>query len=218
MSDEVSPLATRAGALATSTLANALDDFGLAGQILPTLKAVAPGFRCAGPAVTVRELVGAAGAFKSEDFRVGAMIDAAGAGDVIVVQADGANISTWGGMASFAAKHKGVAGLICDGGVRDLEEIVGFEFPVYARHLTPTTGRTRLKVDAIGEPIVVDGVDVAPGDMIVADGTGVVVLPQDKAAEIIAMAEAFDTDDKAAIQDLAEGLTFAEAMAKYTRI
>ena len=218
MSDRSDDLSRRARGLATSTLANALDDFGLAERILPTIKAVAPGLRCAGPAVTVRQSTGPAGTYESKDFRVGAMIDAAEAGDVIVVDSGGANVSTWGGMASFAAKTKGVAGLVCDGGVRDLEEIVGFEFPVLARHLTPTTGRTRLKVEAIGEPVQVDGVPVAPGDMIVADGTGVVVLPADAAADIIAAAEAFDADDKAAIADLADGLSFTEAMAKYTRI
>jgi len=211
-------LARRAAKIATSTFANALDDFGLAGQILPTLKQVAPRLSCAGPAVTVRESVGEAGTYESKDFRVGAMIDAAGTGDVIVVEACGANISTWGGMASFAARHKGVAGLLCDGGVRDLEEIVGFEFPVFARHLTPTTGRTRLKVEAIGEPVTVDGVRVEPGDMVVADGTGVVILPVDRAAEIISVAEGFAADDAAAIEDLAKGLNFSEAMAKYTRI
>jgi regulator of RNase E activity RraA len=208
MTDSDRSLARRAENLATSTLANALDDFGLADMILPTIKAVAPGHRCAGPAITVRQSVGEVGAFASEDFRVGAMIDAAGPGDVIMIEASGANISTWGGMASFAAKHKGIAGLVVAGGARDLEEIVGFEFPVFARHLTPTTGRTRLKVEAIGEPIVVDGVPVAPGDLVVADGTGIVVLPTDKAAEII----------EAAIEDLAGGLSFSEAMAKYTRI
>ena len=208
MTDSDRSLARRAENLATSTLANALDDFGLADMILPTIKAVAPGLRCAGPAITVRQSVGEVGTFASEDFRVGAMIDAAGPGDVIMIEASGANISTWGGMASFAAKHKGIAGLVVAGGARDLEEIVGFEFPVFARHLTPTTGRTRLKVEAIGEPIVVDGVPVAPGDLVVADGTGIVVLPTDKAAEII----------EAAIEDLAGGLSFSEAMAKYTRI
>jgi len=218
MTDSDRSLARRAENLATSTLANALDDFGLADMILPTIKAVAPGLRCAGPAITVRQSVGEVGTFASEDFRVGAMIDAAGPGDVIMIEASGANISTWGGMASFAAKHKGIAGLVVAGGARDLEEIVGFEFPVFARHLTPTTGRTRLKVEAIGEPIVVDGVPVAPGDLVVADGTGIVVLPTDKAAEIIEAAEGFDADDKAAIEDLAGGLSFSEAMAKYTRI
>ena len=65
-------------------------------------------------------------------------------------------------MASYAAKLKRIAGLVVDGGVRDLEEIVEFGFPVFARHLVPTTGRTRLKVAAINDQVTVDGVTVAP--------------------------------------------------------
>jgi len=102
--------------------------------------------------------------------------------------------------------------------VRDLEEMIEFEFPVFARHLTPLTGRTRLKVEAINVPVVVDGVSVEPGDLIVADGTGVVVLPAGRAAEILKNAELYNADDNAAIKDLDDGLTFTEAMAKYTRI
>jgi len=219
MTDNIRELAARAANIATATFANALDDFGLAdAMILPTIKAVAPNMRFAGPAVTVRESIGPAGTYTSADFRVGAMIDAAGAGDVIVVAGEGANVSTWGGMASFAAKKKGVAGLLADVGVRDVEEMVEFDFPVFARHLTPLTGRTRLKIEAINEPVEVDGVAVSPGDLVVADGTGALVLPAARAAEIIANAELYGADDAAAIKDLDAGLTFSEAMAKYTRI
>jgi len=219
MTDNIRELAARAANIATATFANALDDFGLAdAMILPTIKAVAPNMRFAGPAVTVRESIGPAGTYTSADFRVGAMIDAAGAGDVIVVAGAGANVSTWGGMASFAAKKKGVAGLLADVGVRDVEEMVEFDFPVFARHLTPLTGRTRLKIEAINEPVEVDGVAVSPGDLVVADGTGALVLPAARAAEIIANAERYGADDAAAIKDLDAGLTFSEAMAKYTRI
>ncbi|MCA9543590.1 MAG: DUF1588 domain-containing protein [Myxococcales bacterium] len=195
-------LIRRAGAIATSTFANALDDFGLGKKVLPTLKAVAPGMRFAGPAVTVREKVGPMGAYSWREFKVGAIIEAAGPGDVVVVAMDGANVSTWGGMASMAAKTKGVAGLLVDGGVRDLEEMVEFGFPVFARHMTPTTGRGRLRVEAIGEPVRVDGVVVKPGDLIVADGTGVVVLPHRKAEKIVARAEEFAADDAAALAEL----------------
>ncbi len=218
MTAEIYQLAARAAKIATATFANALDDFGLADRILPTIKAVAPGMRFAGPAATVRESVGPAGTYTSADFRVGAIIDAAQAGDVVVIAGGGANVSTWGGMASFAAKKKGIAGVLADIGVRDLEEMIEFEFPVFARHMTPLTGRTRLKVEALGEPVLVDGVAVAAGDLVVADGTGVVVLPADKAAEIIANAERYNADDNAAIKDLDAGLSFSEAMAKYTRI
>ncbi len=211
-------LVVRAARLATSTLSNALDDAGLHHNVLATIKAVAPGMRFAGPAVTVREVTGDYGSFTSADFRVGAMIDAAAPGDVIVVDMGGAACSTWGGMASLAAKIKGVAGLVVDGGVRDLEEMIEFEFPVFARHLVPTTGRTRLKVAAIDEAVTVDGVRVAPGDLIVADGTGVVCLPRERALDITGRAEALQRDDERAVAEIRGGLGFSEAMKKFTRI
>jgi len=204
--------------LATSTLANALDDVGLHDNVIVAIKAVATGFRFVGPAVTVKERSGAYGRFASDDFKVGQMIDAAEPGDVIVVDAGGAPYSTWGGMASYAAKLKGVAGLVVDGGVRDLEEMVEFGFPAFARHLVPTTGRTRLKVEAINAPVIIDGVAVAPGDIIAADGTGIVCLPAAEVEKIVALAEGFARDDAAAVGDLKRGLTFSQAMAKYKRI
>lgn len=217
--DEVTaPLAARAAKLATSTLANALDDAGLHHNVIATIKAVAPGMRFAGPALTVREVAGDYGAYGSADFKVGAILEAAGPGDVIVIDLGGAACSTWGGMASLAATVKGMAGLLVDGGVRDLEEMIAFDFPVFARHLVPTTGRGRLKVEAIGEPVEVDGVAVAPGDIIVADGTGAVCLPQAVAGEIVTRAEALQRDDEAAVAEIQRGLGFSEAMKKFTRI
>ncbi len=206
------------GRLATGTLANALDAVGATNSILPTIKSVAPGMRCAGTAVTIRETVGPVGTYESKDFAVGALIDAAEAGDIIVVEGGGLPISTWGGMATCAAVEKGIAGLVVDGGVRDLEEIIEFGLPVFARHLSPTTGRTRLKVEAINYAVTVDGIHVEPGDVIVADGTGVVVVPIGHIDEVLALAEEFDRDDGQAVEDLKNGLSFSEAMAKFGNI
>ena len=208
----------RIASLATSTLANALDDSGYHDNVLPGIKSVAAGFRFAGPAVTAKEASGDFGSFCAEDFRVGAMIDAATAGDVIVIDGGGALCSTWGGMASYAAKLKGVAGVVVDGAVRDLEEIIEFDFPVFARHLVPITGRMRLKVESINEPIVIDGVRVEPGDIIAGDGTGIVCLPRRDAAKIVSRAEQYARDDASALEDMKAGLSFPEAMAKYTAI
>ncbi len=208
----------RIASLATSTLANALDDAGYHDNVMVGLHSVAAGSRFVGPAVTARESCGEFGDFGSEDFRVGAIIDAAKAGDVIVIDGGGGLGSTWGGMASYAAKYKGVAGLVVDGAVRDLEEIIEFDFPVFARHLVPTTGRLRLKVEAINEPIVIYGVRVEPGDIIVGDGTGVVCLPQKDAEKIVSLAEQIGQDDASALEDMKAGMSFSEAMAKYTKI
>ncbi len=174
----------------------------------------------AGPAVTVEMVVGDAGTYTSADFRVGAMIDAAMAGDVIVVSVHGARSSTWGGMASLAAKIKGVAGLLVDGGVRDIDEMVEHQFPVFARHTVSTTGRSRLKVEAeaINVSIEVDGVKVNPGDVIIADSTGVVVVPRDDTRKVAELAEGYARDDEKAEKEIRNGLSFSEAMTKFKRI
>ena len=208
----------RLASIATSTLANALDDVGYHHNVMLGMHSVAAGARFAGPAVTVTETSGEFGSFRSEDFRVGAIIDAASAGDVIVIDGGGALCSTWGGMASFAAKFKGVAGLVVDGAVRDLEEIIKFDFPVFARHLAPTSGRMRMKVKTINEPIVIYGVQVEPGDIIVGDGTGLVCLPRKDAEKIVSLAEHIGQDDASALEEMKAGMSFSEAMAKYTKI
>lgn len=208
----------RLARLPTAAIANALDDVGKTVNCPVALRPVAPGMVCAGPAVTVEVLVAEAGTYTSAEFRVGAMIDAALAGDVIVVSAQGARSSTWGGMASLAAKVKGIVGLVVDGGVRDIDEMIEHQFAVFARHTVPTTGRTRLNVKAINVPIEVDGVQVHPGDIIVADETGIVVVPHADAERVAELAEGFACDDAAAEKEIRAGLSFSEAMAKFKRI
>ncbi|NIO41080.1 MAG: RraA family protein [Burkholderiales bacterium] len=213
-------LIQRLARLPTATIANALDHVGKTINCPVALRPVAPGMAFAGPAVTVEMVVGDAGTYTSADFRVGAMIDAAMAGDVIVVSVHGARSSTWGGMASLAAKIKGVAGLLVDGGVRDIDEMVEHQFPVFARHTVSTTGRSRLKVEAeaINVSIEVDGVKVNPGDVIIADSTGVVVVPRDDTRKVAELAEGYARDDEKAEKEIRNGLSFSEAMTKFKRI
>jgi len=182
------------------------------------LAQVVPGARCAGRAVTVREISGQRGDFTSDDFKVGKLIDAAGPGDVLVIDIGGRCVSTFGGLATLAAKLKGIAGLIADGGVRDREEMVEHQFPVFARHMTPLTGRTRLAVTHINEPIVCAGVRVRPDDVIVGDGSGVVCIPSEHAQQVAELASGYAEDDRQAAAELAKGLSFSQAMAKFRRI
>ena len=97
--------------LATPTIANVLDDLGFAG-IMNGLQPAGLGMRVVGQAITVQEITGPYGSFSVEDFKVGHMIDAASTGEVIVVANNGAEVSTWGGMASYSAKLKGIGGLV----------------------------------------------------------------------------------------------------------
>ncbi len=111
-------------------------------------------------------------------------------GDVLVIDNGGHRVSTFGGVATLAAKLKGTVGLVVDGGVRDLEEMLERALLVFARHLTPLTGRSRLAVTAINEPISCGGVRVRPGDVMVGDGSGVVCIPAERALEVAELAPA----------------------------
>jgi regulator of RNase E activity RraA len=84
--------------------------------------------------------------------------------------------------------------------------------------MTPLTGRTRLAVTGINEPIGCGGVRVRPGDMIVADGSGVVCIPAELAERVAELAARYAEDDREAAAEIAKGLPFREAMAKYRRI
>jgi regulator of RNase E activity RraA len=204
-------------ALATPTLANALDDVAFEG-IMTGLTQMVPGTRCAGRVVTVREIVGRRGDYTSGDFRMGQVLDAAGPGDILVIDMGGQCVSTFGGMATLAAKTKGIGGLIADGGVRDREEMVELAYPVFARHMTPLTGRGRLTVAGINEAISCGGVRVRPGDVIVGDGSGVVCIPGESAERVAELASRYAEDDRRAAEEIAKGLSFQEAMAKFSRI
>jgi regulator of RNase E activity RraA len=204
-------------ALATPTIANALDDVAFEG-VLEGLAQMVPGTRCFGRAVTVREITGQRGDFTSADFKVGHVIEAARPGDILVIDNGGHCVSTFGGLATLAAKLRGIAGLVVDGGVRDREEMAEHAFPVFARHMTPLTGRTRLAVTGINEPISCGGVRVRAGDVIVADGSGVVCIPAEHAAKVADLAKGYARDDGLAAAELAKGLTLREAMAKFKRI
>ena len=206
------------GQLATSTLANALDDLGFDG-VMPNLRPVARGTRFAGPAFTVKEVTGVLGSYPPADFRLGEVIDGARPGDVIVIDNAGHQVSTWGGLASFTAKTRGVAGLVVDGGVRDADEIEEFGFPVLSRHVVPTSGKGRLKILAINREVRMDGVRVRPGDIVVGDGTGVICVPRELAEEAQALAARFDAQDREAIAEIRDhGLSFTEALRKFAKI
>lgn len=204
--------------LATSTLANALDRVGYTSQTFVNLKPVKPGMHFVGPALTVQQESGPFGTYQSEDFKVGAMIDAANPGAVIVVAANGAPYSTWGGMASLAAATKGIAGIAIDGGARDADETADAGFSVFTRHLIPTTGRCRLKVANISSTIQVDGVVVQADDWIVADDTGILSVPKNVVDDVILLAEQFTQEDDKAAEAIREGMSFSDAMKKFGNI
>jgi regulator of RNase E activity RraA len=117
-------------------------------------------------------------------------IEAASGEHVIVVANRGrTEMAGWGGLLARAARSRGVRGVIVDGAARDVDEAHELGFPLYARAAVPTTARGRAIELATNVPVTIDGVAVSPGDLTIADGSGVVFIPASGATEVLAEAE-----------------------------
>lgn len=193
----------------TATVSDALDRLGLQG-VMDGISPLIQGAAMCGPAVTVKEDVGELGTYSLDEFRVGDVIDVAERNDVIVFDAGGRKVSTWGGLATRAAVAKGVGGVVADGAVRDVDEIKKLGFPVYARYVAPTSGKTRVRISSINGVIQCGGVEVTPGDIIVGDETGLVVVPRNKAAEVLKTAMELLEADKRFEKLVEQGRTFGD--------
>ncbi len=110
-------------------------------------------------------------------------IDRAGPGDVIVVDAGGGTTAMWGELATWSAHGRHVAGVVIDGAVRDLDSILELGFPVFSRSVSPNAGEPKGHGE-IGVEVIVGGQKVRPGDWIIGDVSGLVVVPRERAQEI----------------------------------
>jgi regulator of RNase E activity RraA len=142
-------LLQRCKAIGTSTWSDALDACGISGVVRGFAQRSGSG-RFAGFAVTARESAGALGSFPRAEFGVGKMIAAVGPGQVLMADVSGAEISTFGGLAALATQQRGAAAVVIDGGCRDVEELRATGLWLASRFVTPTTGKTRLKLESIG--------------------------------------------------------------------
>jgi RraA family protein len=135
--------------------------------------------RLLGPACTVK-------LYPGDNLMVHKVLDVARRGDVVVIDTSGsAMTAVIGDLISTKARHRGLAGFVVDGLVRDLEDIRALgDFPVYARGVTPT-GPLHRGPGEINYPVCAGGIVVEPGDIIVGDLSGVVVVPQEIASEIL---------------------------------
>lgn len=136
--------------------------------------------RIAGPAFTVKCLPG-------DHLMLHAAVYQAQPGDIIVAQADD-QYALAGGNVCAIAQARGIAGFVIDGTIRDLAEVRAMEFPVFARGVMAKPGK-KTKLSPLNQTIVCGGASVCPGDIIVADEEGIVVLPHEHAAEHYAIAK-----------------------------
>jgi RraA family protein len=151
-----------------------------------------------GPALTVK-------VFPGDNLMVHKALDLAKPGDVVVVDAGSSTMNAvLGDLISTKARHRGIAGFVIDGLVRDLPGIKKLDFPVFARGTT-SIGPLHRGPGEIGYPICCGGVVVNPGDIVVADAAGVVFAPQDIAHELIHRLKAHQASNAAYLEDVKQG-------------
>jgi regulator of RNase E activity RraA len=202
----------------TASLSDALDQLGIRGFMSHEIRPFGRHVRVAGPAVTIKDTPATERVIPLLAMEA---IDSAPVGGIIVrsVQGiDARDIGLWGGLMTQSAKVKGIQAAVLDGGSRDLVEAEEMEFSIYARSVVPSTSVGRTKVSAINVPIECGGVTVAPGDIVVADVDGIVVIPQQKLAEVLKLAREIDETEKAEVVELRKGNKMAEVIKKYARM
>jgi RraA family protein len=175
-------------------------------DLLNRLYAVDPQIRCltsdrhqlCGPALTVK-------VYPGDNLMVHKALDVAERGDVVIVDASGSHMNAvLGDLVCTKAKHRGIAGFIIDGLVRDLPSIQALDFPVFARGTTPI-GPLHRGPGEINYAICCGGVVVNPGDVVLADAMGVVVVPTGICEELVQRLEEHDASNAAYLEAVKQG-------------
>ncbi|MEK6709096.1 MAG: RraA family protein [Nitrospinota bacterium] len=204
-------------ALSTTNVSDALDRLGIAGAPLG-IRPLWPGCkRIAGRAMTMRLV--AEGKDSPVNGTLGA-IQAARPGEVLVIDHGGRmDVNSGGGIAMFTANQRGLAGVVIDGVSRDVDECQEMGFPVYARGVIQTSIRGRCAFGGHGVEARLAGVPVRPGDLVMGDENGVVVVPQESLAEALGLAQELCRMEEQVKAWIREGVDPVEAheRARYDR-
>lgn len=162
------------------------------------------GLKCVGPAFTCRTIDG-------DWAKTVEAIEKANVGDVIVIDGGSRHISPWGELATWSCRMREISGVILDGAARDVDDIMEMEFPVFSRYTAPNAGEPK----GFGEvqvEIECGGQSVRPGDWIIADDSGVMVIPRERAAEIANRALDVRERENRIREEIKRGSTLSEVM------
>ena len=186
--------------VSTSNISDAMHRKGAMRGILP----VNLGVKIVGRAVTVQTFAG-------DWAKPVEAIDLAGPGDVLVVYNGSNFVAPWGGLATLSCKMKGIEGVVIDGAVRDVDEIRAMKYPVFSSGITPNAGDPK-GMGEINSEINCAGQMVKPGDYIVGDECGVVVIPKERAYEIARRAKEVEKTESRLYEEIRRGSTLSQVI------
>jgi 4-hydroxy-4-methyl-2-oxoglutarate aldolase len=210
-------LALRFASVYTGAIADVLDRLGHRSQTLPAvIRPLRPGMRLAGPVYTVE---GKPGPSVDYDESIRATLEMLGTvppGHVAVYETHGERSAHLGELSVTSLKSRGCAGAVIDGGCRDVEYILREGYPVFCRHVTPQDCTHRWQVTGHGSvTIEIDGVTVAPGDWVVGDEDGVVVIPSGVVTAVLEEAEAMVATENEIRDAVRAGMLPLEAYERF---
>ncbi|AZG06398.1 MAG: dimethylmenaquinone methyltransferase [Bordetella sp. SCN 67-23] len=206
----------------TGTVSDAMDELGLCGvvpgcDLPPTL----PGRRMAGPALTLRNVEQRDDAYKGAKDRISKMAEIeahnlAEPGDVLVIEGV-VGVSNMGGLSAAIAKRQGEAGAVIDGAIRDVEQSRSQDFPIWSRGVSSITGKWRLETVAINGIVHIRGVQVRPGDLVVADEGAICFIPREAVETVLKRAQEIGEGEARRYRDIQDGMPIPE-LARRTHV
>ena len=203
----------------TGMSSDAMDELGIAGAVPGSvLKPTNPAARVVGRALTVRNIAAKASVAEAVAGGVSGLAEIeahnlAEPGDVLVLQGVD-QISNMGGMSASIGKRQGQLGAIVDGAVRDVDHGRDIGYAIWSRSVSPITGKWRIETVAVNKPVTICGVSVNPGDLVLADETGVCFIPRARAADVLARVRKIAASEVAREAKIASGAPVAELMLK----
>ncbi len=193
----------------TTSVSDALDKLGITGGLLG-IKPIVKGVSFCGPAFTVHYVP--CSVVKGT---VGDFLEDVEPGQVVVIDNGGrAYCTVWGDLMTISASKRGIAGTVIDGVCRDVPGIRQQGYPVYTKGYYMVTGKDRVYCDSVNIPVAVSGVQVKPGDIVVGDDTGVLVIPAERAAEVYQAAKEIAETEAVIEQAIRDGASLREARSR----
>ena len=195
--------------LDTPAVSDALDTLGLPGQCLNIMPLANYTQVIIGPAFTVQYV-----SASSPPGTVGDFLDDVAPGDVVLIANDGrTDCTVWGDIMTQFALAQGIAGSVIDGVCRDVSKALGEGYPLFTRGRFMRTGKDRVEVVAVNQPVSIGGARACARDIVVADANGVVVVPRERAREVAQRARRIEQVEAQIREHLASGKSLKEARA-----
>ena len=210
-------LSARLLRLYTGAVADILDELGLRNQCLPAaIRPLESKMKVAGPVFTIRGRAMPPGERPDPRLRQMDMLDAIFRGSVIVIEpGDDSRAAHWGELMSNTALQKGATGCVINGGLRDSGQILELGFPVFRVFHSPLTAAVRFEITDFDAPIRIGGVDITPGDYILGDIDGVLILPAAVVEKVITMTEEVCRKETIVREELQKGGSIRQLFDKY---